>query len=152
MFCHDVVAALPAVDRFVRRYAGSNYNEDLMSEIKVTALELGFEERGVKIESWLIEIAKIVCKANYYNKKRHPLLNSDFNPEQSNLTTYQPCRLTEDDYRRLINELPERQQNILKLTISGYKCREIAKILNLKPETVKATLWVARHKLKGREC
>ena len=151
MFCHDVVAALPAVDRFVRRYAGSNYSEDLISEVKVTALELGFEDRGVKIESWLIEIAKNKCRQEYKYKHAHPS-QCRLDPEQNNLVEYQPCRLTERDYLRLINELPTNQRRILKLTIRGYKCREIAKKLNLKPETVKTTLWNARHKLKGREC
>ena len=149
MFYHDVIQALPAVERFTRKYAGNNFTDDIMSEIKVKALELGFEKRGVKIESWLIEIAKIVCKANFYNKKKHQLQFVDFKPEQLNQYDYQPCLADEKLIEKLINTLPANYKHVLKLRMSGYKCSEISEILHLKNTIVKSTLWKARRKIKN---
>ena len=151
MFCDDVIKALPAVEQFTRQYAGSNFSADIISEVKVKALELGFTQRTAKLETWLIEIAKNICKANFNQKCRSPLTFADLNPEQLNQYDYQPCRLFLADYYRKINRLPATERKILLLTIRGYKCREIAEKLNLKPQTVKTSLWKARHKLKGRE-
>ena len=150
MFCDQVIQALPAVERFTRKYAGARFSADLMSEIKVTALELGYEDRGNKIESWLIEIAKNKCKQEYKYNRTHPLQLIDMIPEEISHVDYQPCRLVELDYLKLINQLPKLQRRILKLTIIGYKCREIAAKLHLKQTTVKTALWIAKNTLKNK--
>ena len=52
---------------------------------------------------------------------------------------------------RLINELPEKQRLIMQLRdIEGESYKEIAKILNLTEEQVKANLFRARQKVKQR--
>lgn len=151
MFCDDVIKALPSVERFTRYYAGKYFSQDIMSEIKVRALELGFENRGVKIETWLNEIAKFVCKNEEYQRKRHMLLLSDFSPEMVERYDYQPSNIMQAEYIRLLNILPKMHRKIIMLTMQGYKCREIAKETGLKPESVKSALWQARNKLKSRE-
>jgi len=143
----DVIEALPKIERFVRYYAGTNYSSDIMSEIKVKALELGFEQRGVKIESWLIEIAKNVCKCQFKKQKRNPV--AEYVPDDIGIE-FQPCLLEEKEMIRIIKSLPTTQNKVLLLTIAGYKCREIAKKLNHKPESVKSKLWIARNTLKNK--
>jgi RNA polymerase sigma factor (sigma-70 family) len=48
----------------------------------------------------------------------------------------------------IVAELSPRQKQILALRVQGYKCREVAKAMDIAEGTVKSYSWRIRQKLK----
>ena len=116
--------------------------EDIVQEVCLSLLTadapIGDE---AYIKNWLIRVTVNKCKnfrKSFWNRNREPL---------SYTLPYLP-----NDGRELLDEilrLPKPYRNILYLHYyEGYGIREIADILNMKPNTVGSYLKRARDKLK----
>jgi RNA polymerase sigma factor (sigma-70 family) len=57
--------------------------------------------------------------------------------------------LTDDNFKALLNCLPEKEKEILTLSISGFSNTEIGKQLNLSEKTIANMLSMARKKVKN---
>ncbi len=67
-------------------------------------------------------------------------------------TSPDPARIVEARQQRqeLLKGLPDRQREVMALTLDGFEPTEIADILALSPETVRSNLRHARDKLKKK--
>ena len=148
MFYDDIKEAMPKVDFWCYSKYGKHYTEDIRSEVILVALEKkDFEDRGVKFSSWLIEVAKNICQSagSYISYRR--INETDIIKER---TCCQPCFYDERFYLQLIEEMPEHMKAALKMSMEGYKVREISKRMNLKQTTVKSRIWLARKTFKNK--
>lgn len=151
MFYDKVIEALPEVECFCRAKYGTFYTEDLLSEVKVTALEAGkFEERGYKITSWLIGIAKNKYKSDLKYRKAHPSIHEETKLNIDYRLIYQPCEYDERIYLKILNELTDFLRIPLEMRMQGYTVKEISVILNSKQTTIKSAIWLARNTLKNK--
>ena len=142
-----LIATLPAVDRWCRYVYGCKYSADITSEVKLIALEKGFEDRGVKLSTWLTSIAINLYKAQAkYNAWHPPSLGSDC----FTAFIYQDNNLDDGYYTNLINTLPAYLRRLLRYRMDGYSVREIVVLTKLKHTSVKSAITVARKKLKQK--
>lgn len=147
MLYDDIKKAMPKVDSWCYSEYGKHYTEDVRSEIILIALERKFEDRGVKITSWLIEIAKNICwNVVSYNSYRKANLHDSV----TEMICYQECNIDADRINKVVDGLPVFLRTPLKLRMQGFTIREIASIQKLKPSSVKARIWEARNKLKPK--
>lgn len=143
----DIKQAMPHVDSWCYSNYGFHYTEDARSEILLIALEKNYEERGVKLTSWLIEVAKNVCmKVASYNSYRRKK-EGDVIQER---VCYQECNIDVEKINQVVDCLPDPLKVPLQLRMQGYTVKEIAAIQKLKPTSVKSRIWEARNKLKHK--
>lgn len=127
---NSIIKALPEVEKYCRK--SNIYSEDLISEVKVSALESTYTNRGNKITSWLIGIAKNKHKVNKYERKRNPISE---NISENECKCFQCCNFDEEIINRIISN-----NKAVKLRIEGYNVGEIADEMKLKKSTVKTRI------------
>lgn len=147
-FLSSLLSELPGVDNWCRSEYGYRYSEDITSEVKLIALEKGFfEDRGVKLSTWLIQIAINLYKAQAKYRAWHPAVDN----AQVNHTLYYPDIIIDDGfYTILIEELPKKLRVPLKYSLQGYPVRDISDITGLKATSIKSRLWEARTSIKRK--
>jgi RNA polymerase sigma factor (sigma-70 family) len=57
--------------------------------------------------------------------------------------------LTDENFKALLNCLPEKEKEIITLSIAGYSTKEIGKQVNLSEKTIANMLSMARKKVKN---
>jgi len=138
------------VDEYCKRRYKDQYDEDIISELKVIALEKGvFEDRGIKISTWLIGIVKKLYLVKWkYNKSRPLNEYISIEPDVLYDFSYQESIIDNETLLKLVDGLPDYLRDTLKLRMQGYTVKEISDMNGLKPTTNKSKIWEARNKLK----
>lgn len=121
-------------------------SEDIVQEVFIRLIKniKNLGQNADYIKAWIIRVTINVSKdynKNSWYKKVKPIYDkeSDFNFETEELEILKELSKLKPIYRNII----------YLYYYEGYKIKEIAKILNLKENTVSSNLIRARNKLKG---
>jgi len=117
--------------------------EDLLQEIFLSfykSINRFNEERSVL--PYLFEIAKNSLKMFYRKRKIFLPLKEEIIKEEDYFDFFEKVDVD-------LNKLNEKEKNIFKMLIEGYKIKEIEKILKIKENTVKSIIKRGRMKVKS---
>lgn len=106
-------------------------------------------ENNRYFKTWIIKILLNECNRYYRRAKK----DNELLEKYSNLNNLSSVQQVDNtiDFEKLIDTLNEHEKTIFKLFYQkGFTTREIAKMLNLKQTTVKATLCRGRKKIKKK--
>lgn len=148
---------LPLKDKLYRlalRVVGSEAEaEDVVQEVFIKMWKK--REESAKIlnkEAWIVQMTKNLAIDKSRSKHRRTLsINKDFDlvgiqPQPDRVAEVQD---TVDRVHQLIAKLPEKQKMVIQLRdIEGHSYQEIADMLDMPMNSVKATLFRARKFLK----
>ena len=150
-FDEDLISNLPRLNSWCIARYGKKFSEDITQDVCLVALKHGSFDysSNTSMLTWLCEIAKFLYLKNYRYNTIHPLLIEDIIEENFDMeVVYQTNNVDVKDICKCINKLCDNQKQIIKLTILGYKIREISVMFNLKQTSTKSRLWIARNNLK----
>lgn len=106
-------------------------------------------EKGTSLKNWSFAVLRNEFINNFRLNKRKLLCKAYFKYIAENKSN--PCDefLKTKDVLKLIDAVPNKFKETIKLRIDGYKYEEIAKILNLHLGTVKSRIFFARKLLQS---
>ena len=129
--------------------------EDLVQDSFVTILtKINTLKDKTKLESWMFSIAKNTC-LKYLEKKK---LFSDISIDDTNVADtqenisqeQQEATMSYDTLMQMVDKLPEGYKKVFTLyAIDGLTHKQIAKQLNIKPNTSSSQLYRAKQMLKS---
>lgn len=129
--------------------------EDLVQDSFVTILtKINTLKDKTKLESWMFSIAKNTC-LKYLEKKK---LFSDISIDDTNVADtqenisqeQQEATMSYDTLMQMVDKLPEGYKKVFTLyAIDGLTHEQIAKQLNIKPNTSSSQLYRAKQMLKS---
>ena len=142
----------PYVFKYLLKLIG---NEDITNDIvQDTFLKLikNIDKYDIKGKSsfstYLITIAKN-CYLDYLRKNKKYVQIIDIDDISDKLTSVENTNINDDLIFDEIDKLPKEQRTAIKLKyLEGYTLREIAKIEQTKPETIKSRIHEGKKKIK----
>lgn len=147
-----VEAHFPSVFRFALRLAGGDIHvaEDIAQDTMTKALTRSAQlSDPAALRSWLFSIATNCWIDHLRRRKRQSPevgLSQAAAPEQSDAVELS------EEYRRALqalDQLPDRQRGVMYLTAcEAMSIKEVAEVLDISPDAVKASLYVARVRLR----
>ena len=135
-----------AVERYINYRLQSRFDADDVIQETYFAAFVGFENlRSIDLfKPWILSIARNRCNMWLRKKYGCDTVPLDMLPETADTKTAEDDTATE-----LLERLPEENASVLKLTIEGYKQREIAFLLGIPMGTVKSRLHYARKQFRS---
>jgi RNA polymerase sigma-70 factor (ECF subfamily) len=146
----DILEYEASIRRFIAASVSSVEVDDISQEVFLAAVKgLDRFKGSSSLKTWLYQIArnKVI---DYYRKKSRQMSEeledadsfaSDHNGPQELLLAHEQKELI----RKALQELPSKHREILILKeIEGMKEEEIAKVLEIRPGTVKSRIYRAR--------
>lgn len=146
---------LDAVWRLARRLARSDADaEDLSQEAFLRAWQsIGTFREDASFKTWVFRIVMNLHATRRATDARRPLeLGFDGDLAEGRQPSGHAVAVARELFQRIrdaVDALPEKQR--AALTLSAYErmsIDEIAEVLESRPETVKANLWLARKRLR----
>lgn len=134
------------VERYINFRLPSSFDADDVIQETYYAAYVGYEKLRNKelFKPWILSIARNQCNLWFRKKYGHELILLDTIPETADTDT------TEDNtVYQILNLLPKESAELLRLTMQGYKQRDIAERLNIPIGTVKSRLHYSRIKFRS---
>lgn len=133
--------------------------EDMVSEAVMAAYEnIGKLEKDASFGNWMFRILSNCCKKRLVSGRKEAEASGKMMQEESALEMADPGSdyAKSQDVRDAFFTLSEEERFIVGLSVfGGYKSNEIAKVLELKPATVRSKRSRAFQKMRdrlGKEC
>lgn len=149
---------IPELYLIAFRYVKSQEEaEDVVADCFEKLLKMSKEKRHQKfiidqinLKSLLIVIVKNKCLDVLKTKKnRNRIIDGIKNLWPSTTSNLAQQNITVENFEKLASCLPEKERQILKLNLDGFKNEEISHQLNISEKTVSNSLSISRKKVKN---
>jgi RNA polymerase sigma factor (sigma-70 family) len=151
----ELLSNIEELDKWCRKVYQDKYSKDITQEVCTIALEHGSFDHVNKMITWLCSIARNLYLNKFAYIKNHKSINIDELESGENESKiyilpiiYQPNNMEIQDIYNYIENLSRKQQQLINLTIQGYKVNEITIKLNIKSTSTKSKLCFIRKKFK----
>ena len=134
------------IERYINFRLPSSFDADDVIQETYCAAYVGYEKLRNKelFKPWLLAIARNQCNLWYRKKYGDEWISIDAIPDIADVDTPE-----EDDAQRILSLIPKESAELLKLTMQGYKQRDIAERFDIPIGTVKSRLHYARKQFRS---
>ena len=143
----------PAMFRFVHRRVGNPHDADeIVSEVFLAMVKNlhQFRHRGVPFRAWLYRLA-ITQISRWARRHRRAAAQQLSDLSKQEVQPHSDSRQTADLVETALSTLPDRFQSVLSLHyLAEMSVLDIARVLNLRPGTVKSRLSRGRELMRRR--
>ncbi|MBO5110720.1 MAG: RNA polymerase sigma factor [Clostridia bacterium] len=134
------------VERYINFRLPSSFDADDVIQETYYAAYVGYEKLRNKewFKSWILAIARNQCNLWFRKKYGSEWISIDAIPEIAEADAAE-----DDDAQRILSLIPRESAELLKLTMQGYKQKDIAKRFDIPIGTVKSRLHYARKQFRS---